>query len=111
MAFAGHLVRAGAGIEFGEHPVPKSPMNLANFHFVQPAWLWLAILAPLSLALLHRYAARARRQELERMVAPHFAQQLTRSHSQVRRWFKNGLLLAAFALAGFALARPQWGKT
>lgn len=85
-------------------------MNFANFHFAQPAWLWLAILAPLPLTLLHRHAAKARREELERMVAPHFAQQLTMSHSPMRRRFKNALLLAAFALAGFALARPQWGK-
>lgn len=84
--------------------------NFANFHFADPAWLWLAVLAPLLLALLHRYAAKARHEELERMVAPHFARQLTESHSPARRRFKNGMLLAAFALAGVAMARPQWGK-
>ncbi|HEY1788766.1 MAG TPA: VWA domain-containing protein [Verrucomicrobiae bacterium] len=84
--------------------------NFANFHFADPAWLWLAVLAPVSLALLYRHAATARREELERMVAPHFARELTASHSPARRRFKNGLLLAAFALAGIALARPQWGE-
>lgn len=83
--------------------------NFANFHFAEPAWLWLAVLAPIALALLYRHAANERRQELGRVVAPHFARQLTASHSPVRRQLKNGLLLAAFALAGVALARPQWG--
>jgi len=85
-------------------------MNFANFHFAAPAWLWLAVLAPVLLALLHRHAAKTRREELERMIAPHITGQLTASHSPARRRFKNSLLLAAFALAGFALARPQWGK-
>lgn len=84
--------------------------NFANFHFARPEWLWLAVLAPIALALLHRHAANARREELERMVAPHFATELTSSHSPARRRFKNGLLLAALALAGVALARPQWGQ-
>jgi Ca-activated chloride channel family protein len=84
--------------------------NPANFHFVSPGWLWLAILAPAALALLHRHAAQARREALGRMVAPHFVRQLTASHSPLRRQFKNGLLLAAFALGGIALARPQWGR-
>jgi Ca-activated chloride channel family protein len=84
--------------------------NFANFHFAAPGWLWLALLGPASLALLFRHAAGARRDELGRMVAPHFAQQLTVSHSPARRQLKNGLLLAAFALAGIALARPQWGQ-
>ncbi len=84
--------------------------NFANFHFAAPGWLWLAVLAPITLALLQRYAEKARREELARMVASRFAGQLTASHSPGRRWFKNGLLLAAFALAGVALARPQWGQ-
>jgi Ca-activated chloride channel family protein len=84
--------------------------SFANFHFVAPEWLWLAVLAPVLLALLYRHAAKARREELGRMVAPHFIGQLTASHSPARRRFKNGLLFAAFALAGIALARPQWGQ-
>lgn len=84
--------------------------NFANFHFADPAWLWLAVLGPLALGLLYRHAASARREELGRMVAPHFARELTASLSPARRRFKNGLLLTAFALAGIALARPQWGQ-
>jgi Ca-activated chloride channel family protein len=84
--------------------------NFANLHFAAPAWLWLAALAPIALALLHGHAAKARRGELGRMIASQLARQLTASHSAVRRRFKNGLLLAAFALAGVALARPQWGQ-
>ena len=44
------------------------------------------------------------------MASPHFARELTASHSPARRRFKNALLLAAFAFAGLALARPQWGS-
>jgi Ca-activated chloride channel homolog len=84
--------------------------NFADFHFAAPDWLWLAVLAPITLALLYRHAANARREELERMVAPRFVRQLTASHSPARRRLKYGLLLAAFALAGIALARPQWGR-
>jgi Ca-activated chloride channel family protein len=85
-------------------------MNFADFHFAEPRWLWLAAVAPVLLALLHRHAAHARRKQLARMASPHFVEQLTASHSPARRQFKNILLLAAFALAGLALARPQWGS-
>ena len=44
------------------------------------------------------------------MASPHFVTELTASHSPARRRFKNLLLLAAFAFAGLALARPQWGS-
>ena len=84
-------------------------MPFAGFHFAEPRWLWLAAAAPVLLALLHRHAARARREQLARMASPHFVGQLTASHSPARRRFKNILLLAAFAFAGLALARPQWG--
>jgi Ca-activated chloride channel family protein len=82
----------------------------SDFHFAEPRWLWLAAVAPVLLALLHRHAVRARREQLSRMASPHFVEQLTASHSPARRGFKNILLLAAFALAGLALARPQWGS-
>ena len=85
-------------------------MNFADFHFAEPRWLWLAAVAPVLLALLHRHAALARREQLARMASPHFVEQLTTSHSPARRHFKNLLLLAVFALAGLALARPQWGS-
>lgn len=85
-------------------------MNVADFHFAEPGWLWLAVIAPVLLALLHRHAAKARREELARVAAPHFVRELTASHSPAKRRFKNGLLLAALALTGVALARPQWGN-
>src|ERR1019366_2868914 len=85
-------------------------MPFADFHFAEPRWLWLAAVAPLLLALLHRHAADARREQLARMASPHFVQELTASHSPARRRFKNALLLAAFACAGITLARPQWGS-
>lgn len=84
-------------------------MNLAGFHFAEPRWLWLAAVAPVLLALLHRHAANARREQLVRMASPHFVQELTASHSPARRRFKNALLLLAFVFAGLTLARPQWG--
>ena len=85
-------------------------MNFTHFHFAEPGWLWLAAGAPVLLAWLHWHAARARRAQLARMASPHFAGELTASHSPARRRFKNALLLAAVALAGLALARPQWGS-
>ena len=85
-------------------------MSFADFHFAEPRWLWLAAVAPVLLALLHRHAANARREQLARVASPHFVQELTASHSPARRHFKNILLLAAFASAGLALARPQWGS-
>ena len=84
-------------------------MNFTDFHFAAPRWLWVAAVAPVLLALLHRHAARARREQLARLAAPAFLVALTTSHSPARRQFKNILLLAAVALAGLALARPQWG--
>ena len=85
-------------------------MSFADFHFAEPRWLWLAAVAPVLLALLHRHAANARRAQLARMASPHFVAELTASHSPARRRFKNVLLLLAFAFAGLALARPQWGR-
>ena len=84
-------------------------MNAAHFRFAEPAWLWLAAAGPLLLALLHRHAAIARRGQLARMASPHFVGPLTASHSPARRHWKQALLLLALALAGMALARPQWG--
>jgi Ca-activated chloride channel family protein len=86
-------------------------MNLADFHFAEPRWLWLAVLAPVLLAWLHRHATKARREQLARMASPHFVPVLTASHSPGRRWFKELLLVVALLSAGIALARPQWGHT
>src|SRR5690349_16771461 len=85
-------------------------MNFANPHFAEPRWLWLALLAPLLLLVLHRCAARARRKQLTRFAAPQFVETLTRSHSPGRRHVKNALLVLAVAGIGLALARPQWGE-
>lgn len=86
-------------------------MNFADFHFAEPRWLWLALVAPVLLALLYQYAAKARRAQLARMASPHFVQELTASHSPARRRLKNIFLSLAFVFAGLALARPQWGST
>jgi len=81
-----------------------------GFHFVDPHWLWLAVLGPVLLAGLQIYAARARRRQLDLMASPHFVRQLTASHSPMRRRIKEILLLLVFVFAGLALARPQWGS-
>jgi Ca-activated chloride channel family protein len=85
-------------------------MNFTDFHFAEPRWLWLALIAPALLALLHVYAARRRREQLAKMASPHFVEQLSASHSPARRRFKEMLLLLALVFAGLALARPQWGS-
>jgi len=85
-------------------------MNLAHPHFAEPRWLWLAVLMPLLLVALQRYAARARRQQLAQIASPHFVSELTRSHSPARRVLKEILLVLAVAGCGLAMARPQWGE-
>jgi Ca-activated chloride channel homolog len=85
-------------------------MDFSHPHFEAPHWLWLAAVAPLLLAWLHRRAAVKRRQQLAQMASPRFVEQLTASHSPARRRFKEILLLLAFVFAGIALARPQWGE-
>ncbi|HEY2328566.1 MAG TPA: VWA domain-containing protein [Verrucomicrobiae bacterium] len=85
-------------------------MSFADFHFAEPRWLWLAAVAPVLLALLNIHAARKRREQLAKMASPHFVNELTMSHSPARRHLKNIFLLLAFAVAGLALARPQWGS-
>ena len=84
-------------------------MNTARFHFAEPAWLWLAVLAPAVLLVLQGVAARARQRQLAALAAPRFLGELTRSHSPARRVLKNSLLVLAAAGIGLALARPQWG--
>ncbi len=85
-------------------------MNVADFHFAEPGWLWLAAAGPVMLAGLHLRAARARREQLARLATPHLAAELTSSHSPARRQFKEFLLVAAVLAAGLAMARPQWGR-
>ena len=85
-------------------------MNLANPHFAEPRWLWLAVLGPLALMLLQRYSAWARRKQLTQLAAPAFLADLIRSYSPARRALKDGLLVVVVAGIGVALARPQWGE-
>jgi Ca-activated chloride channel family protein len=85
-------------------------MDFSQPHFESPLWLWLAVVAPLLLAWLHHRATVQRRRQLAQVASPRFVEELTASHSPARRRFKNFLLLLAFALAGVALARPQWGE-
>jgi Ca-activated chloride channel homolog len=86
-------------------------MDFRHPHFAEPGWLWLALLSPVCVLLLHRYAALARARQLGRFAAPAMLVDLLRSHSPVRRAFKNLLLVAGIAAIGLALARPQWGET
>ena len=85
-------------------------MDFSHPHFEAPRWLWLAVVAPLLLAWLHRRAAVKRRQQLAQIASPRFVEELAASHSPARRRFKNFLLLLALVFAGIALARPQWGE-
>ena len=85
-------------------------MNFANPHFAEPRWLWLAVLAPLLLAVLQRYSAWARRKQLAQLAAPEFVKELIGSYSPARRAIKNAVLVLAAAGVGLALARPQWGE-
>ncbi len=86
-------------------------MNLANPHFAEPQWLWLAVLGPVAAWLLFRYAARKRQQQLAAFAAPDLLPGLLQSHSPRRRALKHALLAASVALMALALARPQWGQT
>ncbi len=85
-------------------------MDFTHPHFAAPAWLTLAVLAPLALALLCIYSARARRKQLSLIAEPALQSRLLLSHSRVRRTFKNILLAMTLAAIGLALARPQWGQ-
>jgi Ca-activated chloride channel family protein len=79
-------------------------------HFAEPRWLLLAFLGPLLLLALQVYSSIARKRQLAQIASPTFLQQLTESHSPLRRGFKNLLLILALGGIGVALARPQWGE-
>ncbi len=86
-------------------------MDFRHPHFAEPGWLWLALLSPVCVLLLHRYAALGRARQLGRFAAPAMLADLLRSHSPARRAFKNLLLVAGITAIGLALTRPQWGET
>lgn len=86
-------------------------MDFRNPHFADPAWLWLALLAPLGLIVLHGYAARSRERRLQRFATLERLDELMQSHSPAKRVFKNLMLVLAVAAAAIAMARPQWGQT
>ena len=87
------------------------PFDFRHPHFAEPGWLWLAVLGPVCLLLLQRYAAVARSRQLARFAVPEMLAQMIGSHSPARRIFKNTLLVLGLAGIGLALARPQWGET
>jgi len=87
-----------------------SAVTFAHPHFAEPRWLWLAVLGPLLLLGLQQYSAWARRRQLAQLAAPHFLEDLIRSHSALRRAAKNAVLVIAVGAIGLALARPQWGE-
>ena len=86
-------------------------MDLKHPHFAEPAWLWLAVLAPIGLIALHRYAAWARKKQLARFAAAELLSGLLASHSPARRAIKNILLVLGIAGLSVAMARPQFGET
>lgn len=85
-------------------------MTFSNPHFAEPQWLWLALLGPLVLMALQRYAAAARRRQLRQIADPSRLGTLTRTHSPLRRHVKDFVLVLAVGAIGLALARPQWGE-
>src|SRR5437016_1294738 len=80
-------------------------MTFAHPHFAEREWLWLAVLAPVVVLLLHRYAAWGRKRQIALFAAPELIAGLMRSHSPVRRALKN--LLLVFAIAGMGLALDE----
>ncbi|MFO1488940.1 MAG: VWA domain-containing protein [Verrucomicrobiota bacterium] len=85
-------------------------MDFSHPHFEAPHWLALAVIAPVCLLLLFRYATKRRQEQLGQLASPRFVAELSRSHSPARRAFKNLLLMLACVCVGLALARPQWGE-
>ena len=85
-------------------------MNLSDFSFGAPVWLWGWAALPL-LAVLFVWAERRRRQLLERLVASRLMASLAGSISPTRRRLKFFLMLGAFAALIAALAAPRYGYT
>jgi Ca-activated chloride channel family protein len=86
-------------------------MDFRHPHFAEPKWLWLVILAPVCVVLLHRYAAWARKKQMAAFAAPELIAGLLWAHSPGRRALKSLLLVLAITGISLGLARPQWGET
>lgn len=80
---------------------------MSETRLLDVAMLYLLWLLPLLVALI-LYAGWRRRQALERFAEPALLPQLSATLDHSRRRWKSFLLLAAFAFAVVALARPAW---
>ena len=85
-------------------------MDFTHPHFAEPQWLWVAVVLPLAVLGLRRYAAWRRRRQVRQFAAPERAGELLATCHPGRRRLKSLCLVAAAALMGIALARPQWGE-
>lgn len=79
------------------------------FRFGAPVALWSLALVPLILGL-HWHAARRSRRLLDLFGEHALVRKLRPSVSVVARRWKTAMGVAAFALLGLALARPQFGS-
>jgi Ca-activated chloride channel family protein len=77
--------------------------------FGEPLWLVAALVVAVAALLFWRRADRRRRADLTRFASLHLLPDLTAEVSPRRRATKRGLVLAAVALCGAALADPRWG--
>ena len=78
------------------------------FRFEEPLYLYLLLLVPL-LAGLHYATNYYRKRRLARYGDAGLLKELMPDVSAVRREVKTWLMLFAFAMLVFALARPQFG--
>ena len=78
------------------------------FRFGAAPWLWALVLVPL-LAALYWYASGRSRALLDRFGEHDLVRRLRSSVNTTAVRWKMALVLAAVALLGFALARPQFG--
>ena len=74
-----------------------------------PEFLWLLLLLPL-MFLFYLLAFRAKRRALLKFGSELMMGKLAASASSFRDKLKAILIIAAFACAVFALARPLWGS-
>lgn len=80
---------------------------LAALSFATPWLAWLALLAPVAVALLHLYDRARRRQLTQRLGELPVLRKVLATRSPGRRVVKDALAAAALALLLVAAARPQ----